>query len=349
MRQPHHCLCLTVIFASLAGGVALAQPDAPPAAAQDVPEPKTVIKTYNISDLMRAAGDYPLDSEIVPPTGYGNGTSDEGVGGNLFGGALINRREAADKSLLDPLSQLIVELVDTDSWRENGGTLGLIKPFSSLLVITQTEENHAKIQALLDEIRRNAGPSQIVAVRAVWLLLPATAADAPKPATVVTDEWFNKQKVYCDGRTVCFSGQTVHLTSGRGRTVVRDQTPIVGTSAVAFDPTVSQVLSGVAVQVAAQLVPGAEAAVLDVQSFASEWDEPGRGPSSSGAVATQPSGGVVVSSDIDRTNMVAQEMKTTLRVPLGKKFVVGGMTLDPAGGEKDARQLCLVVEISAVK
>ena len=57
----------------------------------------------------------------------------------------------------------------------------------------------------------------------------------------------------------------------------------------------------------------------------------------------------MVSSDIDRTNMVAQEMKTTLRVPLGKKFVVGGMTLDPAGGEKDARQLCLVVEISAVK
>ena len=344
MRPRSHLPCLTVIVSLLVSGAAFAQP-----AEQEQAEPTTVIRTYNIADLMRAASDYPLDSEIVPPTGYGYGSVEAGgSAGNLFGG-LINKREAPDKDMLDPLGQLIVDLVDIDSWQENGGTLGLIKPFGSLLVITQTEENHAKIQALLDEIRRNAGPSQIVAVRAVWLLLPAAAPDAPKPATVVTDEWFNQQKVYCEARTVCFSGQTVHLTSGRGRTIVREQTPIVATSAVAFDPTVSQVLSGVAVQVAAQLVPGAESAVLDVQSFASEWDEPGRGPGSSGAVATQPSGGVVVSSDIDRTNMIAQEMKTTLRVPLGKKFLVGGMTLDPAGGEKDARQLCLVVEIAAVK
>ncbi len=341
----------TAASAQLAGQEQQQQQQQPQPQQQDQPapgdeKPQTVIRTYNIADLMRSAADYPLDSQIVPPTGFGHGSgAGGGGGGNLFG--LSEEREDTT-DLLDPLSNLIVELVDPNSWEEAGGSVGHIKSFASLLVITQTEENHRKIQALLDEIRRNAGPSQIVAIRATWLVLSNN--DVPRPASVVADDWLAKQKVYCEGRTVCFSGQTVHITSGRGRTIVSDSTPIVGTSAVAFDPTMAQVQSGVSVQVAAQLVPGAEAAVLDVHTYASEWNEPDRPAEIRGAVATQPSGGAVTTATVDRTNMVAQEMKTTLRVPLGKRYVVGGMTLDPAAApEGGGRQLCLVVEITAVK
>jgi hypothetical protein len=330
-----------VAFAAAAAAHAR-QPD-------EQPEPQAVVRTYNVADLMRAATNYPLDSQIVPPTGYGEGA----LGAGVFGEAGASQKPTAGNPPLDELITLISEFVDPDSWQDNGGTVGSMRGIGALLVVAQSEQNHGKIAQLLDEIRRNTGPSQIVSVRATWFLLDP--ADVPAPATVAAEELFANQPVYCEARTVCFSGQTVHVTSGRGRAVINELTPIVADSAVAFDPTVERVQSGVSLQVAPQLVPGTETAIVDLQCFASEWGEPGAGAPVRGAVATQPhagasaGAGAEVTSSVDRLNILAQSMKTTMRVPLGKKFVVGGMTLDPAGGEKNARQLCLVVEISAVK
>jgi hypothetical protein len=185
-----------------------------------------------------------------------------------------------------------------------------------------------------------------VAVRAIWALL--ATGEAPQPASVVASDWLAKQRIYCEGRTVCFSGQVVHVASGRGRTVVTDMVPIVGTSAAAFDPQASLMQSGVSLQIAPQLVPGAESAIVDVHSYASELAEPGA-IGVSAAVATQPAGGAQASSAVDRVNALSQQMKTTLRVPLGKLVVVGGMTLDPASAEQHERQLCLLMEVTEVK
>jgi hypothetical protein len=343
---------LVLTHLALSAAAHVRQPaEGPEAQPPEQPEPQAVVRTYNVADLMRTAVDYPLDSQIVPPTGYGAGGA---PGGGMFvDAAAAAPKPAAHAASLDELITLITDFVDSNSWQANGGSVGSVRGFGALLVIAQTEDNHAKIAQLLDEVRRNTGPSQVVSVRATWLLM--NPPDVPNPGTVATAEWVAGQPVYCEGRTVCFSGQTVHVTSGRGRAVINDLTPIVADSAVAFDPTVERVQSGVSLQVAPQLVPGTETAIVDLQSFASEWGDAGQPVPVRGAVTTQPSAGAAagagaeVSSSVDRLNILAQEMKTTLRVPLGKKFVVGGMTLDPAAGEKDTRQLCLILEISAVK
>jgi hypothetical protein len=167
--------------------------------------------------------------------------------------------------------------------------------------------------------------------------------------TEVNEEWMKKQKVYCESQLTCFGGQTVHVASGRARQVTTDLTPIVGTNAVAFDPAVDSVLSGVTLQVTPQLIPGSETAILDVQTTASEAGPAENPIRADGISATEPSVKAQISGAVDRVSMISQEMKTTARVPLRKKVIVGGMTLDPSNAEEAGRQLYLVVEIDAVK
>ena len=54
-------------------------------------------------------------------------------------------------------------------------------------------------------------------------------------------------------------------------------------------------------------------------------------------------------ADIDKSPSLKQEMQTTARLPLGKKIIVGGMTLDPSDPAQSGRQLYLVVEVDAGK
>src|SRR4051794_33837975 len=65
-------------------------------------EEETVVRTYDVSDLMRVAVDYPLDSKIEPPTGLGYRSvpRDATHSGNLFGGtALIQAKPAPQETL----------------------------------------------------------------------------------------------------------------------------------------------------------------------------------------------------------------------------------------------------------
>ena len=55
----------------------------------------------------------------------------------------------------DSLRQLIMTNVSTDSWRDNGGTIGNISNFGGKLVINATDMNHLEIDRLLAELRRS--------------------------------------------------------------------------------------------------------------------------------------------------------------------------------------------------
>lgn len=50
-------------------------------------------------------------------------------------------------------SQLIQDAIDPDSWRENGGNIGVIHALGGHLIITQTPTNHRKIVNLLRTLR----------------------------------------------------------------------------------------------------------------------------------------------------------------------------------------------------
>lgn len=319
---------------TLATSAAIAQQD------DARPDERTVVRTYNVSDLMRIVTNYPLDARgTVPGAAPGFGAQ----GGGEFG-MFMEKPPAPRPGAHEPLTTLLTDLVDPNSWAENGGDLGLIRTFDSLLVIRQTPQNHDQIEQLLAEIRKTAGPAQVVSVRAIWVLLPP--GQSPKPGDAVTAEWLAAQTPYCEATTVCFSGQSVHVTSGRGRTVISKLTPVIGDGSAGYDPDADMVQSGVSFQVAAQLVPGTDRAIIDIQSYVTEWIQPPPPAEFNLAVANSEAS---PSASVDRVNLVAQRIKTTLRAPVAKLVAVGGMTLEPSDDESARQQLCLIIEVNAVK
>jgi type II secretory pathway component GspD/PulD (secretin) len=323
-------VCLAACFVAAASAQ---QPPAQPSA--------LIAKAYNVSDLVRLSADYPLDSQIRPPSHFKEPRSQNGEA-TVFPGSPSPASSATRRSPgaeTDPLARLIVETIEPGSWTEEAKIAAL----GNTLVIRQTKENHEKIQQLLDELRRSAGPAQVVTVRSSWVL--ATAKEVPSTGTEVSGEWMAKQKPYCDSWLTCFTGQTVHISSGTGKLIATDMTPVVANGAVAFDPTVAAVLSGVTLQISPQLVPGVESAIVDIQTTVSEPSQNPEPPMPLTRTITDDKGNTTGFGTIDRMNTISQEFKTTARVPLKKWSIVGGMTLEPASAAQDGRGLYLIISV----
>ncbi len=106
-----------------------------------------------------------------------------------------------------------------------------------------------------------------------------------------------------------------------------------GRSSVGYQPVVSSVNFGIALQVIPSVVPDTKLVVLDLQSTVTRKSrDPGT------PVNFQQAG-------LDRLDLVVQQFKTTLRVPMGQPVLVAGSTLEPpiATGSSDG-QLYLIVE-----
>jgi hypothetical protein len=278
-----------------------------------------VVRAYNVSDLVRLSSDYPLEVQIP---------------------------KVAPVPNVGPLVNLIVETIDPASWGDAGGK---ISNLGTTLVVRQTGDNQTRIQQLLDELRRSTGPAHIVTVRTTWVV--SSPRELPEPRTEVSLDWINKQKTYCESQLTCFSGQTVHITTGKNRQFISDLTPVVANGAVAYDPTITNLLSGVELQITPQVVPGNDLVLLDLQTTVNEVL-----PSEQPITVTATSRGEgangmnQVTGNIDRVSVLSQEFKTTARVPLKKPVIVGGMTLEPAGADQQGgKQLYLVVQIDAAR
>jgi hypothetical protein len=69
--------------------------------------------------------------------------------------AMVSSKEyATDQESADALSKMLTDFISSDSWRDNGGNVGSVREMMGLLIITQTPDNHRKIEALLDLLRR---------------------------------------------------------------------------------------------------------------------------------------------------------------------------------------------------
>jgi hypothetical protein len=231
-----------------------------------------------------------------------------------------------------------------------GGTVGTIRTLGTVLVVQQTRRAHDQIQQMLAELRQILGPMQVVTVHATWVL--ASPGALPKAMTEASDEWMSKQKVFCESQITCFSGQTVHVASGTDRSYVSDVQPVVASSAVAFDPTISSISSGAVLQISPQVVPGTNDAIIDIASVVTQPAGPAEPPiNATGFVMVPGTGGgdgksYVANATVERVNVVEQKFRTTARVPLKKRTIVGGMTINPSKPEEAASQLYLVVEVT---
>ena len=56
----------------------------------------------------------------------------------------------------DDVQRMLTDLVDPESWRDNGGTVGAVRELGDVLVITQTPRNLAAVQPMIDAVNRAA-------------------------------------------------------------------------------------------------------------------------------------------------------------------------------------------------
>ena len=190
-------VCIVILLMTT-GLTALADPATQPANGD------IVTRVYDISDLLWQKNDYlaPLQWDASPDQ---QGPQQANPSPNpTRQGPGRQYRQAAGRDRRRRIS-----------WKDNGGTIGSLRELSGQLVVTQLPENHQKIQDVLDALRAHRG--RMVVVRAYWLLLEPQAVPAissGKELPVIDDKLIDEKHLYCAGQTMCFSGQTVHVTSG---------------------------------------------------------------------------------------------------------------------------------------
>ena len=60
--------------------------------------------------------------------------------------------ESLTTGAVEALEQMLYDQIDTPSWKQAGGTIGQIREFPGVLVITQSPENHLQIESLFAQL-----------------------------------------------------------------------------------------------------------------------------------------------------------------------------------------------------
>lgn len=289
----------------------------------------------------------------MPGMGMGMGAM-PGMGGGavqLPSGAILG---GGLQITLPRLMQAIQMFVDPPSWSGVGGS-GTLVALGSSLVVSQTPANHARLDEFLAQLRSESGSLRTVTVEARWLLLDSQqlqeiAGDG------ASDQSLHPETERYRGCVTCFNGQTVHIVSGRLQTVIQGGIPVVGGEAVGYQPQLLKPHIGAMLQVTPTVLPDGKAAIVDVRSIVTRGDQPPQpvalyGPHVSNANPTgMPSTSERPTVQVDRLNIAAQQLATTLRVPLGRPTLVGGLTFPAVDGDAESQnrqQLYLVIEVKS--
>ncbi|HWP39446.1 MAG TPA: hypothetical protein VNL70_00875, partial [Tepidisphaeraceae bacterium] len=110
-----------------------------------------VTRVYDIRDLIINVTDFdqPPDFQL-----QGAQVGGGGGGQQLFSGTTAEETEAATRAdLVDAITSLIRDTVASDTWRDNGGTIGSMRELGGQLIVTQTPENQRQLVRLLEQLR----------------------------------------------------------------------------------------------------------------------------------------------------------------------------------------------------
>ena len=276
----------------------------------------------------------------------------------------------------DDLIDLIQNVIAPDSWDSVGGP-GTCDPYDKVLAFSQTIPIHLEIEAFLDSLRAQRQALPTVVVDARWLVLDSDLLDRllgdRKPrdadaAQVAVDpeslDLLTRTVPSYRARIHCVSGHKAYLAAGDRRTVVHGAIPVVG-SGIGYQPVMRIPNVGLVLEIRPTVDRDRKTALVDVESTVTRWRKPDRalrmgtrfppsevGYSYDGVRETVEEPGGETSVDVDRVNLPTQQFAASLRVPLGRPILVGGVTLSPtaradAGQAGEERgQLYLVVRTS---
>jgi hypothetical protein len=283
----------------------------------------------------------------------GNGRS---AGGTTAGTTMSADVAASAKTSMQSLISSITSTIDPDSWEELSGP-GSIARIGTSLIIRNESGVHEQIDALFTLLRQKWRTLRTVSLSAWWLplteeqlskLLPG---DGKGPTGVegisafgIVDEaaWkeFLAAQAQADHKSAayravitCYNGQTVATTSGTEDGIVTDIEPVLSRGRenqpeghVAYHPIVTPIHEGIALQVTPLANATGKFVMLDVHSRVSirEPAAPARGR----GARDDDRGPAQIVAALDRPRLITQHLATTLRVPVDRVMLLGGMTFD---------------------
>jgi hypothetical protein len=269
---------------------------------------------------------------------------------------------SAAKTSIESLIDAIQTTISPDGWDAVGGNSTIARIGTSLIVRTEPS-SHEQIDALFNLLRQRWGTLRTVSVRAWWVLLNEQQLAALLPgngkgktgvdgveAFGVVDEaaWNRLFEPQADGKTVGasravitgYNGQTVHTTTGSEEGIVNDIEPILthnengnAVGRIAYKPTVTAIQEGTALQITPIVNASGRFVMIDVHSRVS-IREPEPAAKNNPAPAGEETPAAVVAA-LDRPRLMTQRLSTTLRAPVDRVMLAGGMTLSakPQGNE----------------
>ena len=124
-------------------------------ASDEVLRRSTVLEIYDIRDLLIEVPDYDNAPEFDLNTVFQQGGQRGGGGGGQSPfqdqGTDVERRDREE--LVEDITDLIQNNVDTEGWEDFGGDTGTISELNGNLVIVNTPKNHRAITGLLSKLR----------------------------------------------------------------------------------------------------------------------------------------------------------------------------------------------------
>jgi hypothetical protein len=296
--------------------------------------------------------------------GAGGGFGGGGAGGG--GGGIFSIADEAGRAhdpyriTWDDLIDAITSTVAPDTWAENGGGQADMRPVGNALVVLQSPRAHEQIVELLSQLEQLLVDRKTFTVDARWLLLNSEELDRLTPdddtagllsvdSKLLAD--FTRRPTTVRGITSCFSGQLVYIVSGTQRNFVSGYIPVVGSlesprgevklaalrgrartslvsdqrpapgngPQVGYQPIVERSSIGALLEIRPTLVRGEKEAIVDLRSTLTV-------PAGQLPELASPPDSVPAPPVVDRIAMDTQEFATTLRAPLGKPVLIGGMT-----------------------
>ncbi|MEX0677838.1 MAG: hypothetical protein WD063_12225 [Pirellulales bacterium] len=331
-----------------------------------------VVKVYRVVDLVSPVPNYPYEGTYLPqmqganksssPVTSGMGVMGGGMGGGMFqvpdrlaqvgpgavvGGGGGGERPAQNRPgpsqetaiSMDQLIDAIKTVVEPESWDDVGGP-GSISQIGGALAIRQTPAIQSKVQEFLDALKRESGALRMITIRARWFLLDdeqraglAEKPDAKQPPS--TGQTLDAKALAAlptdaeryAGQITCFNGQMVHIVSGRIESVVGGAIPVVGGTQVGYQPVMLSPHLGILLQITPSALPDGDGVLVDLHSSVTRWEKSAK----AAHIGTTPDSDVTI--EVDRINVTAQQLSTSLRMPLDKPVLVGGISF-PGDGSR---------------
>ena len=249
---------LVSLSLSAPGGMAVVQD-------QDQDEnPQVITRVYSLRPLVAEA----QQSVASHAAGWLLYTDWAGASG-LTGQAVLGNGQLSEKAdeVVSQVMSIITSTVDPDSWQDNGGPTGTITylPINSRLIVTHTDEVHQRVAKLIDELQDR----QVVSVRARLVRLPEAQVEQ---STHVVDGVAHWQAEHADLPVLAqvrfsgFDGQAQQAASGRSVGYFQAVQPVVAANAVGYQPSMSELQTGLVLRTTPILNVGGDSATLQINA-----------------------------------------------------------------------------------